>query len=59
MRMNKIELTNMVEITYCKDTDRNNSCNTLLTAMVHVPVNLMCMEISILIQLTMLIIGMK
>lgn len=37
MRMNKIELTNMVEITYCKDTDRNNSCNTLLTAMVHVP----------------------
>lgn len=37
MRMNKLELTNMVEITYCKDTDRNNSCNTLLTAMVHVP----------------------
>lgn len=37
MGMNKLELTNMVEITYCKDTDRNNSCNTLLTAMVHVP----------------------
>lgn len=37
MRMNKLELTNIVEITYCKDTDRNNSCNTLLTAMVHVP----------------------
>lgn len=37
MRMNKVELTNMVEVTYCKDTDRNNACNTLLTAMVYVP----------------------
>lgn len=34
--MNKVELTNVVEVTYCKDTNRNNSCSTLLTAMVHV-----------------------
>ena len=35
--MNKVELTNMVEVTYCKDTDKNNASNTLLTAMIHVP----------------------
>lgn len=37
MEMNKVELTNVVEVTYCKDTDKNNASNTLLTAMVHVP----------------------
>ena len=35
--MNKVELTNIIEVTYCKDTDKNNASNTLLTAMVHVP----------------------
>ena len=35
--MTKVELTNMVEVTYCKDTDKNNASNTLLTAMVYVP----------------------
>ena len=35
--MNKVELTNMVEVTYCKDTDKNNASNTWLTAMVYVP----------------------
>lgn len=35
--MTKVELTNVVEVTYCNNTDRNNACNTLLTAMVHVP----------------------
>ena len=35
--MNKVELTNMVEVTYCKDTDNNNASKTFLTAMVHVP----------------------
>ena len=35
--MNKVELANMVEITYCKDTDKNNASNTLLTAIVRVP----------------------
>lgn len=33
----KVEFTNVVEVTYCKDIDRNNACNTLLTAMVYVP----------------------
>lgn len=37
MKMTRVELTNVVEVTYCKDTNRNNSCSTLLTAMVHVP----------------------
>ena len=35
--MNKIELTNMVEVTYCNNTDKNNASMTFLTAMVHVP----------------------
>ena len=37
MEMNKVELTNVVEVTYFKDTDKNNASNTLLTAVVHVP----------------------
>lgn len=35
--MNKVELTNMIEVTYCKDMDKNNASNTLLTAIIHVP----------------------
>lgn len=35
--MTKVELTNMVEVTYCKDTDENNASKTFLTAVVHVP----------------------
>lgn len=35
--MTKIELTNMVEVTYCNNTDKNNASKTFLTAMVHVP----------------------
>ena len=35
--MNKVELTNIIEVTYCKDTDKNKSSNTLMTAMVSVP----------------------
>ena len=35
--MNKVKLTNIIEVTYYKDTDKNNASNTLLTAMVYVP----------------------
>lgn len=35
--MNKVELTNVVEVTYCKNTDKRNSSKTFLTATVHVP----------------------
>ena len=35
--MTKVELTNMIEVTYCKDMDKNNASNTLLTAIIHVP----------------------
>ena len=35
-KMTKVELTNVVEVTYCKNTDKNNASNTFLTAMVHV-----------------------
>ena len=35
--MNKVELTNIIEVTYCKDMDKNNASNTLLTAIIHVP----------------------
>lgn len=35
--MNKTELTNVVEVTYCNNTDKSNASNTFLTAMVHVP----------------------
>lgn len=32
--MNKVKLTNMIEVTYCNDTDK-----TFLTAMIHIPEN--------------------
>lgn len=35
--MTKIKLTNMVEVTYSPDVDRNKIPKTLLTAMVAVP----------------------
>lgn len=35
--MAKIELTNMVEVNYSPDTDKNKVPKSLLTAMVHVP----------------------
>lgn len=35
--MTKIELTNMVEVTYSPDTDKNKVPKSILTAMVHVP----------------------
>lgn len=35
--MNKVELTNMVEVTYCRDTDKNNAFKTLMAAIVQVP----------------------
>ena len=34
--MTKVELTNVVEVTYCNNTDKNNASDTFLTAMVHV-----------------------
>ena len=37
MEMNKAELTNVVEVTYFKERDKNNVPKKLLTAMVHVP----------------------
>ena len=37
MEMNKVELTNVVEVTYFKERDKNNVPKKLLTAMVHVP----------------------
>lgn len=37
MKTTKIELENVVEITYLPDGDKNNPTNTLLTAMVAVP----------------------
>ena len=37
MEMNKVELTNMVEVTYFKERDQNNVPKNLKTAMVHVP----------------------
>lgn len=37
MEMNKVELTNVVEVTYFKERDKNNVTKNLLTAMVHVP----------------------
>ena len=37
MKTTKIELENVVEITYLPDGDKNNPSNTLLTAMVAVP----------------------
>lgn len=37
MEMNKVELTNVVEVTYFKKRDKNNVLKNLLTAMVHVP----------------------
>ena len=37
MEMNKVELTNVVEVTYFKERDKNNVPRNLLTAMVHVP----------------------
>ena len=37
MEMNKVELTNVVEVTYFKERDKNNVPKNLLTAMVHVP----------------------
>ena len=36
MEMNKVELTNVVEVTYFKERDKNNVPKNLLTAMVHV-----------------------
>lgn len=35
--MNKVELTNVVEVTYFTERDKNNITNNLLTAMVNVP----------------------
>lgn len=35
--MTKIELTNMVEVTYSTDIEKNKVPKTVLTAMVHVP----------------------
>lgn len=37
MKTTKIELENVVEITYLPNGDKNNPSNTLLTAMVAVP----------------------
>ena len=37
MEMNKVELTNVVEVTYFKERDKNNVPKNLLTSMVHVP----------------------
>lgn len=37
MRMNKVELTNVVEVTYYPKKDKNDFSNTLLTAIVSVP----------------------
>lgn len=37
MKMTKIELENVVEITYLPDEDNNNTPKTLLTAIVAVP----------------------
>lgn len=37
MKMNKVELTNVVEVTYFTERDKNNVPKSLLTAMVHVP----------------------
>lgn len=37
MKTTKIELENVVEITYLPDGDKNNPSNTLLTTMVAVP----------------------
>lgn len=37
MEMNKVELTNVVEVTYFKERDKNNVPKNLLTAMVPVP----------------------
>ena len=37
MEMNKVELTNVVEVTYFKERDKNNVPKNLETAMVHVP----------------------
>lgn len=37
MKTTKIELENVVEITYLPDGDKNNPSNTLLTVMVAVP----------------------
>lgn len=37
MEMNKVELTNVVEVTYFKERDKNNVPKNLLSAMVHVP----------------------
>lgn len=35
--MTKVELTNMVEVTYINPRDKDNFSRTFLTAMVHVP----------------------
>ena len=35
--MNKVELTNLVEVTYFTERDKNNIPKNLLTAMVSVP----------------------
>lgn len=35
--MTKVELTNVVEITYFTERDKNNVPKNLMTAMVHVP----------------------
>lgn len=35
--MTKVELTNVVEITYFTERDKNNIPKNLMTAMVHVP----------------------
>lgn len=35
--MNKVELTNLVEVTYFTERDKNNIPKNLLTAMVNVP----------------------
>lgn len=35
--MTKVELTNMVEVTYFTERDKNNVPKSLLTAVVHVP----------------------
>lgn len=37
MNMTKVELTNVVEITYFTERDKNNIPKNLMTAMVHVP----------------------
>lgn len=37
MKTNKLELTNVVEVTYSTERDENNVPKKLLTAMVHVP----------------------